>query len=191
MFFSEDQLKFNTTSKCIRKDQLKCYATHHCLLTCFFAINYWNDLLTTHFLDSAIVLPKSCCFNDVDAPIHHFFQSSDEVVNINLPFNTLRPRQNGPHFADDISKRIFLNENIWITIKISQKFVPKGSITNIPALVQIMAWRRPGDKPLSEPMMVNLPTHICVTWPQWVNGWILSYGPLMSHIYIKCYLTAL
>ena len=35
--------------------------------------------------------------------------------------------------------------------KISMKFVPKGPINNIPALVQIMAWRRPGDKPLSEP----------------------------------------
>ena len=46
------------------------------------------------------------------------------------------------------------NENIWISIKISPKFVPKGPINNIPALVQIMAWRRPGDKPLSEPMMV-------------------------------------
>ena len=33
-----------------------------------------------------------------------------------------------------------------------------------------MAWRRPGDKPLSEPMMVRLPTHICVTRPQWVNA---------------------
>ena len=49
------------------------------------------------------------------------------------------------------------------------KFVPKGPINNIPALVQIMAWRRPGDKPLSEPIMVSLPTHICVTRHQWVN----------------------
>ena len=32
-----------------------------------------------------------------------------------------------------------------------------------------MAWRRPGDKPLSEPMLVSLLTHICVTRPQWVN----------------------
>ena len=32
-----------------------------------------------------------------------------------------------------------------------------------------MAWRRSGDKPLSEPMMVSLLTHICVTRPQWVN----------------------
>ena len=50
-------------------------------------------------------------------------------------------------------KCIFLNENICISIKISLKFVPKLQINNIPALVQIMAWHRPGDKPLSEPMM--------------------------------------
>ena len=83
--------------------------------------------------------------------------------------NTLRPRQNGHHFADDIFKCIFLNENAWISIKISLKFILQGPINNIPALVQIMAWRRPGDKPLSGPMMVRLPTHICVTRPQWVN----------------------
>ena len=76
---------------------------------------------------------------------------------------------NGRHFADDIFKRIFFNENAWISITISLKFVPKGPINNIPPLVQIMVCRRPGDKPLSEPMMVNLPTHICVVWPQWVN----------------------
>ena len=82
--------------------------------------------------------------------------------------NTLRPRQNGRHFADGIFKCIFLNENVWIPIKISLKFIPKGAINKIPALVQIMAWRRQGDKPLSEPMMVRLPTHICVTRPQCV-----------------------
>ena len=87
--------------------------------------------------------------------------------------NTLRPRQNGRRFADDTFKRIFLNENV--SIKISLKFVPKGPINNIPALVQIMAWRRPGDKPLSEPMMVSLLTHMCVTRPQWVNCWCTHY----------------
>ena len=94
------------------------------------------------------------------------------LILISLKFvpNTLRPRQNGRHFADDIFKCIFLNENVWIPIKISLKFVPQGPINNIPALVQKMAWRRPGDKPLSGPMMVRLPTHICVTRPQWVNG---------------------
>ena len=73
--------------------------------------------------------------------------------------------QNGRHFPDNIFKCIFLNENIWIPINISLKFVPKGLIKNIPALVQIMAWRRPGNKPLSEPMMVSLLTHIWVTQP--------------------------
>ena len=89
--------------------------------------------------------------------------------------NTLRPRQNGRHLADDIFKCIFLNENAWISLKISLKFVPKVQINNIPALVQLMAWRRPGDKPLSETMMVSLLTHICVTRPQWVNVVVITY----------------
>ena len=82
-------------------------------------------------------------------------------------FHTLRPRQNGRHFSDDILKCIFMNENIWISISILLKFVPEGPINNILALVQMMAWRRPADKPLSEPMMISLPTRICVTRPQW------------------------
>ena len=63
----------------------------------------------------------------------------------------------------------FLDWKCLISIKISLKFVPKGPINKIPALVQITAWRRPGDKLLSEPMMVSLPTHICVSRPQWVK----------------------
>ena len=94
-----------------------------------------------------------------------------EELLVKMLVNSLRPRRNGRYNADDIFKCIFLKENIWIPTKISLKFVAKGPINNIPALVQIMAWRRPGDKPLSEPMMVSLLTHICVTRPQWVlNG---------------------
>ena len=74
-----------------------------------------------------------------------------------------------PPFSRRHCTCIFANENVKTSIKISLKFVPKGPINNIPALVQIMAWRRPGDNPLSEPMMVSLSTHICVTPPQWVN----------------------
>ena len=91
-----------------------------------------------------------------------------------LQVNTLRLRQNGHRFADDTFKCIFVYENVWIPFKISLKFVPKGPINNIPALVQIMAWRRPSDKPLSAPIMVRLPTHICVTRPQWVNDSLMS-----------------
>ena len=83
--------------------------------------------------------------------------SSDDILRVIV--NTLRPRQNGRHFADDIFKRIFFNEIVWISIKIPLKFVPKGQINNIPALFHIMAWYRPGDKPLSETVLVSLLTH--------------------------------
>ena len=103
-------------------------------------------------------------------------------------FNTFRPRQNCRHFEDDIFKCFFLNENVWIWLKISLKFVPNVRINNTPALVQIMAWRLPGDKPLSELMMVSLLTHICGTRPQWVNAiWhhpILSINPICLHCYV-------
>ena len=86
-------------------------------------------------------------------------------------FNTLRPRQNGRHFPDDIFNCIFLNENIRISLEISLKFAPRRLMNNIPALVQIMGWCRSGDKPLSEPMVVSLLTHIWVTRPQRVKIW--------------------
>ena len=53
-----------------------------------------------------------------------------------LDINTLRSRQNGRHFADDMFKCIFVNENVGISIKISLKFVHKGPINNIQALAQ-------------------------------------------------------
>ena len=64
------------------------------------------------------------------------------------------------HSADGIFKCIFLNENVWISIKISLNVVPRGPINNVLALVQIMAWCLVGVKPLCEPMLVNLLTHI-------------------------------
>ena len=77
-----------------------------------------------------------------------------KTVDKLMSVNTLRPRQHGRHFADNISKSIFLNENVRILNEISPKFVPKGLISNIPTLDQIMAWCRLGDnKPLSEPVM--------------------------------------
>ena len=49
-----------------------------------------------------------------------------------------------------------------------------------------MAWRRLGDRPLSEPMMVSLLTHICVTRPQWINGWVcvIFVSQAMSNMYV-------
>ena len=68
--------------------------------------------------------------------------------------NTLRPRQNGRHFADDIFKRIFLNKNFWVWNRISLKYVSWCLIDIMTALVQIMDWHRIGDKPLYEAILV-------------------------------------
>ena len=85
----------------------------------------------------------------VRVSILHFSLGGDKL-------NSLRPRQNGRLFADDTFKRIFLNENIRISTKISLQFVPKGLINNIPVIG-------------SEAMLVRSVTHICVTRPQWVS----------------------
>ena len=74
---------------------------------------------------------------------------------LDILLSILSPRQKRRHFADDIFKCNFLNENVWIPIKSSLKFVPQSPVNNIPALVQIMFWRRTGERPLSEPMMTH------------------------------------
>ena len=97
-------------------------------------------------------------------------------------------REKWPPFSRRYFQMHFFNENVWVLIKISQKLVSKGQINNIPALVQIMAWRRPGDKSLSEPMMVSLLilTHICVTRPPWVKQVLGSYLPSQCQTWCKC-----
>ena len=88
------------------------------------------------------------------------------VARLRFLFNSLMPWQPCRHLADDIFKGIsWMN----ISLGISLEFVPKARIINIQAFVQIMARRLPGHKPLSEPIMVNLLTHICIIHPQWVK----------------------
>ena len=113
-------------------------------------------------------LNSECCWNPSS--------SNTRTTLLCLIINTLRPRQNGRHLADDVFKSIFFNENVRISVEISLKFVPTCPINNTPALVQIMSWRRRGDKPISE-VIVRLPTHICVTLPQWVNMVADQLGP--------------
>ena len=118
----------------------------------YFLIYRW-ELVTI----STRMVPQACKF--------HSWTDSDGSMVI----NTLRPRQRCRHFSEDIFQCVFLTENVWTSIQISLKFVPNGPIDNIPALVKIMAWRRPGDKPLSEPMLIILLMHICITRPQWLK----------------------
>ena len=77
--------------------------------------------------------------------------NAELLLLLTWPVNSLRPRQNGRHFADDIFKRIFFNENFRIPIKISLKFVPKGSNSSIgsdnglaPARRQAVIWTNDG-----------------------------------------------
>ena len=91
------------------------------------------------------------------------------IITTRASVNTLVLRQNGRHFADDSFKCNFLDENEGIPLKISLTFVSKGPIDNIRSLVQIMAWRLPCYRPLSDPVMGSLWTHVCVTRSQWVK----------------------
>ena len=109
-----------------------------------------------------IICEKGTC-----APEEKYKHYSNECIPLKLTH--LPPGQNGQHFADNIFRCIFVNEKFCNLFRISLKFVPQGPIDNNQSLIQIMAWRWPGVKPLSEPMMVYLPTHICVTQPQWVH----------------------
>ena len=67
----------------------------------------------------------------------------------------ISPGQNGRRFTDHMFRCIFVNQKFCIFIQISLKFVPKGQIDNKSALVQVMAWRWTGDKPLPAPMLTQ------------------------------------
>ena len=84
-------------------------------------------------------------------------------------FNTLRPRQNGCHFTDNIFKCIFFNENFWILNEISLKYVPYGLIDNLEALVQIRVWCQMAASHYLEQCWYVLLIHVCITGPHWVK----------------------
>ena len=154
---------------------------------CFWNWNYWNLLISTNTCLHRYNIARIpdvffYCFKRIQD--FHYYATRSSSGSHAMQVNILRPRQNGRRFADDTFKCIFLNKTVRILIKISLKFVPKGPINNNPTLVQIMAWRWSGDKPLSDPMMVSLLTHICVTRPQWVKTALgktgISYiGPII------------
>ena len=82
-----------------------------------------------------------------------------------------------------ISQTTSSNAFSWMKMcgfKSSLKYVPEVRINNIPALFQIMAWRRPGNRPLSEPMMVSFLAHICVNRPQWGNSLAANRGQAIT-----------
>ena len=88
-------------------------------------------------------------------PCYNTSQSLRVLSEALLVFNTLRPRQSGFHFVDDIFKCSFMDEIFCILIQISQNFVPQCLIANKAVLVKGMAWYRTGDKPLPGLMLIQ------------------------------------
>ena len=87
-------------------------------------------------------------------------------------FNTQSPRQNGPYFAGGIFQRIFCEENICIWIRINLKFVPRDPINCKSILVQAIAWRLFGPKPLHETILTKI--YDAITAPLDHKGFILG-----------------
>ena len=81
--------------------------------------------------------------------------------------------------VDDNFKYIFLNENYRIPIQLSLKFVPRSPIDNKPAMVQVMAWRQTGDKPLPELLLT-----------QFTDAYMQHYGEI-EHIVVTDFLNIL
>ena len=123
-------------------------------------------MLTSHYWGSVAFIWEQFYLWVPASILYNEFENFTVKITVTSPgrqwLNTLRMRQNGRHLADNTFKHIFLKENVRISLKISLKFVPKSPVDNIPALFQIMAWCRPGDKPLSWAMMVSLLMHICL-----------------------------
>ena len=122
--------------------------------TDWFLLSWLANNLLKHVILALLITAKYKCFWNKSRPPTN--QS---------PYLPHWGRDKWPTFFRRLFKCIFLNENVWISPKILPKFVSKVPFSNIPALVEMFAWRRRGDKPLSEPMMVSLLTHICVTRP--------------------------
>ena len=137
----------------------------------YHILSFWDTCQTSHW-SNTLKIKKSQALEKAPDVTRHLIRHWRKWV----PINTLGLRQHRRRFADDIFKCIFCNVNCCILINISLKFVRKGPIDNNPALVQIMAWRRLGDKPFSEPMMVSLLTHVCFTRPQWVKENEMGYS---------------
>ena len=126
--------------------------------TTFDVFFLWKPLVYWIYLATGVIPNSIQCLTRL-SPV--------EIVGISEIPAYLRSRQNRRHFPDIFKCSPY--ENVWISIKTSLQFVLKGSIHDSAALVQIMDWRRPGDKPLAEPMMFS--SLAPITRPQWVKPW--------------------
>ena len=133
------------------------YQGSHCQSSLSFCPLYNMDAIT----------PQAAVFH---IPGSYMIHTIGHTTNI----DSSSPGKNGCHFPDDIFKCIFLKEKVWILIKISPKFVPKGPIDNnpdnssVPNRRQAIIWAnaylihwRIGD---TRPQWVNLLNVLMLGW---------------------------
>ena len=83
---------------------------------------YFQKFIGNHYLHPVCITP-------------FILSTTDAHANPWTEVNSIPLGQNGRHFAKDIFSCIFVNEKIFILIKMSLKFVPKGLIGSNPARV--------------------------------------------------------
>ena len=117
---------------------------------------------TTFLFENVVCKLSATLFRPQRAKCSVGIKERYDTVNTQV-INTLRPRQDGHHFEDDIFKFIFLYENWFILLEFHWDLFPMFQSISKLVLVQIMAWHRAGDKPLYKPRWHSLLTHICLT----------------------------
>ena len=117
----------------------------------------WSDLLKSNCYESHdfFFFPNSGAGTQI-SELHLLGWKYDRLPTWVVRLNSSPPGQNGRHFGRRHNSNAFFNGNDKIPVQISQKFIPRSPIGNKPSLVQVMAWRRTGDKPLSEPMLSQI-----------------------------------
>ena len=158
-------------------------------LQCGFSIQVWHKDTNYHHwkncnfsklpLISWMALGMSVAFQTTNNGIKTIKTIKWPIFMGQQPPYAMRHKHVLTHWSRDkmgtILQMTFSNELSWMKMYEfllkchCSKFLPKGPFNNIPGLVQITAWHWWGDKPLSEPMTVRLPIHICITQPQWVD----------------------
>ena len=115
-------------------------------------------------------------FPEFQIQIHR--QKSDQTqIQIQIPLIKYKERNTNTQWGRDkiaaILQMTYQNllycKKIVLFIQISLKIVSKGPIYNKHTLMQIMAWRWVGNKPLSDQWWPGLLMHKCITRPKWVN----------------------
>ena len=95
-------------------------------------------------------------------------------------FNSSPAGQFGGKMANDIFNYISFNENVWISIKMSLKFIPKGQVDNKSVLFQVMAWCHHATSHYLNQCWPSSLTHICDSPGRWVKVRAQDRSPIMA-----------